>query len=174
MVKYENSKIYKIVCNKTGLIYIGSTCEKYISKRLQHHLGNYKHWLKNNKSPYMSSFEIFKNGDYEIQLIENVNCNDIYELKNRKRYHIENNDCVNINVPNRTHNEYIKTKKYKQKKAVRDKRYREKSGEKLLEKKRQFNNEKVKCECGCLVNRGNLLRHKKGEKHVNLIELISD
>jgi len=173
MVKYENSKIYKIVCNKTGLIYIGSTCEKYISKRLQHHLGNYKHWLKNNIH-YMSSFEIFKNGDYEIQLIENVNCNDIYQLKNRERYHIENNDCVNINIPNRTEKERANTPEYKQKRAVLNKIHNKKYYEENKEKINNFRKEKVKCECGCLVTRKNLERHKKTEKHINLIEFISD
>ena len=29
MTDYSKSKIYKIVCNKTGLIYYGSTTKKY-------------------------------------------------------------------------------------------------------------------------------------------------
>ena len=168
MPDYQNSKIYKIVDNTNGNIYVGSTTEKYLSKRLQRHLSNYKYWIKNNKI-YYSSFEIFKNNNYYIELIENVNCNDIYELRNRERYYIENCECVNINVPNRTTEEYVKTEKYKQKKSFRDKRYRVKAGEKLLEKKREFNNEKVDCECGCKISRGNLLRHKKSKKHLDLV-----
>ena len=31
MVNYENGKIYKIVCNETGSIYIGSTAQKYLA-----------------------------------------------------------------------------------------------------------------------------------------------
>ena len=33
MIDYTKSKIYKIVCNTTGLIYIGSTVNK-LSRRL--------------------------------------------------------------------------------------------------------------------------------------------
>jgi len=36
MIDYTKSKIYKIICNNSGLIYIGSTtC--LLSKRLQEH-----------------------------------------------------------------------------------------------------------------------------------------
>ena len=101
MDKYENGKIYKIVDNTNNNIYIGHTTEKYLSKRLQHHLYQYKYW-KEGKKTYTSSFKIFENNDYRIELLENCNCKDVYELKNRERYYIENNDCVNLSVPNRT------------------------------------------------------------------------
>ena len=28
MVKYQEAKIYQIICNVTGLVYVGSTCQK--------------------------------------------------------------------------------------------------------------------------------------------------
>ena len=167
MDKYENGKIYKIVDNTNNNIYIGHTTEKYLSKRLQHHLYQYKYW-KEGKKKYTSSFKIFENNDYRIELLENCNCKDVYELKNRERYYIENNDCINHNVPNRTHKEY-QQQVYKKQKSINDKAYRERQGEILLEKKRQFDNEKITCECGCEVNRGNLLRHKKSKKHIDLM-----
>ena len=34
MRDYKDGKIYKIVCNNTGLTYYGSTCEKRLSRRL--------------------------------------------------------------------------------------------------------------------------------------------
>ena len=42
MIDYSKGKIYKIVCNNTGLIYIGSTCEPTLARRLAKHVGNYK------------------------------------------------------------------------------------------------------------------------------------
>ena len=35
--KYQEGKIYKIVCNITGEVYYGSTIEKYLSSRLAKH-----------------------------------------------------------------------------------------------------------------------------------------
>jgi len=171
MPDYENSKIYKIYDNTNGNIYIGSTTEKYLSKRLQHHIQKYNDWIKNNKG-YTSSFEIFKNNNYYIELVENVNCNDIYELKNRERYYIENCECININVPNRTLEEYFKTEEYKVKKKIYDKKNYEKNKEKFIKRSVEFNSEKVDCECGCIVNRNNLPRHKKTKKHLDLMNKV--
>jgi len=152
MDKYENGKIYKIVDNTNNNIYIGHTTEKYLSKRLQHHLYQYKYW-KEGKKTYTSSFKIFENNDYRIELLENCNCKDVYELKNRERYYIENNDCVNLSVPNRTKLEW-KNQVYKEQQSINEKAYKLK---------------KVICECGCVVNQGGLLSHKKTKKHINLI-----
>ena len=57
MVKYENGKIYKIVCNKTGLIYyIGSTV-KALYDRLSQHKYDYinKETLKKNLTKNLTS-----------------------------------------------------------------------------------------------------------------------
>ena len=42
MNKYQNAKIYKIVCNITNKIYIGSTCEPKLSRRLAGHRSQFK------------------------------------------------------------------------------------------------------------------------------------
>ena len=42
MPDYQQGKIYKIVCNTTGLLYIGSTTQKFLSSRLSGHMRNYK------------------------------------------------------------------------------------------------------------------------------------
>ena len=34
MPDYSKGKIYKIVCNVTGLVYVGSTCEPTLARRL--------------------------------------------------------------------------------------------------------------------------------------------
>ena len=68
---YNKGKIYKIVDNTTGNIYIGSTC-KPLSARLACHRASYKIYLNTGK-PYYSSFEILKNNNFDIILIEEVN-----------------------------------------------------------------------------------------------------
>ena len=67
--KLDQAKIYKIIDNTNGKIYIGSTC-KTLKHRLSGHERDYKRFLKgiyNN----VSSFDIIKNDDYKIELIEN-------------------------------------------------------------------------------------------------------
>ena len=50
---YSQGKIYKIVCNKTGLVYIGSTC-KTLETRLKGHMNDCKRYL-NKKSNHLIS-----------------------------------------------------------------------------------------------------------------------
>jgi hypothetical protein len=57
MVNYENGKIYKIVCNETGFIYIGSIAQKYLSTRLGEHTRTHTSYL-NGKSHYVTSCKI--------------------------------------------------------------------------------------------------------------------
>ncbi len=89
-------KIYKIVDNTNGNIYIGKTEQKYLSSRLSIHRYDYKTGI------YCSSCEILKNGDYDIELIEET------EDKTRERYWILNTECVNKNIPGRTREEWGK------------------------------------------------------------------
>eukprot|EP01050_Picozoa_sp_SAG11_P040609 SAG11_NODE_17752_length_509_cov_372.278049_1_plen_102_part_01 len=101
MVNYNNGKIYKIVCNITGLVYVGSTTKKYLSSRLAEHRSHYKAYIS-NKYHHVSAFKIIETGDYDIILLELVNCNTKDELHKRERYYIEKLDCVNQKMPYRS------------------------------------------------------------------------
>lgn len=105
MVNYSNSKIYKIIDNTNGNIYIGSTCQP-LSKRLAAHRSAYNQYMKGKK--YVKSCDILKNNDYNIILIENYSCTDKEELLARERYFIENTKCINTNIPGRKSNEWQK------------------------------------------------------------------
>ena len=94
MEKYQNGKIYKLVCNITGKIYIGSTCKKLLSQRLAGHVSDFKRG-NINKRYKMSSFEIIEGNNYYIELIELVPCNSKDELLIRERFYIKSNECVN-------------------------------------------------------------------------------
>ena len=41
-IDYSKGKVYKIVCNITGLIYVGSTTKEYLCQRLTAHKNDYQ------------------------------------------------------------------------------------------------------------------------------------
>ena len=144
---YKNGKIYKIVCNTTGLQYIGSTCNPYLSTRLAGHRSDYKMYLQ-KKHNFISSFEVLKNENYEIILIENCPCETKDQLHARERFHIENNDCVNmiknVGLINELGNVEYKKKIYaenKEKISESVKEYYAENKEKIAEYKKQYRTE---------------------------------
>jgi hypothetical protein len=70
MVNYQLGKIYKIVCRTTGEVYIGSTCEPTLARRLASHRHNFKVYYKNKHGYYISSFSILMRENYYIDLDE--------------------------------------------------------------------------------------------------------
>ena len=68
---YSNAKIYKIVDNTNGNIYIGSTCKK-LCQRIAQHRYAYKQYLNGDKKSFTTSFAILQNEDYDIILVEEV------------------------------------------------------------------------------------------------------
>jgi hypothetical protein len=96
--KYQNSKIYKLVCNVTGDVYIGSTYKKTLARRLSGHLKNYK-FYKKGCGTYTSSFEIIERGNYDIILVEEFPCETKDQLRKREREIIESVKCINLMNP---------------------------------------------------------------------------
>ncbi len=101
---YSQGKIYKIVCNKTGLIYIGSTC-KTLDERLKKHEYDMEMFIytkkhnpnKLKKISFCSSFFILINKDYKIELIDNYPCNSRLELEIKEcDYMKQYTESVNI------------------------------------------------------------------------------
>ena len=217
--KYNNSKIYKIepICEyEEGEIYIGSTCEKYLSNRMAGHRANYKRWLNGTEKTKCKAYDLFdKYGidNCQILLLEMINVKSKEELLAKESYYIRNLKCVNITIPDRTpkewhHDYYQKNKEnfsniqkeyYKQNKETIDKRnkeYYEKHKEKLIEYYKQYRidnlqqkieydkkyreenkekiqarkKEKITCDCGHVINRDELSRHKKSKKHLKYLE----
>lgn len=94
MVDYYRSKIYKLICNTTGKIYIGSTTQKYLALRLSGYRTAYVTHLK-SRGKYNKSFEIIKNLNASIELIEEYCCESKKELYIRTQYYINKLDCIN-------------------------------------------------------------------------------
>ena len=143
--KLDNAKIYKIVDNTNDNLYIGSTCNS-LKRRLQTHKDDYKRFLKglyyNTKS-----FDIIKNDNYKIELLEDCNIKTKQELIARERYYIENNECLNKYIPGRSQKEY-----------------RDANKDKL--------NEKFECECGGKFTRCAKSKHLKTHMHQNFINSL--
>ena len=126
MKDYSKAKIYKIVCNISGLVYFGSTCEPTLARRLAKHVGNYKVWRKDNsKTSYITSYKVIEGGNYDIILVEEVKCETQDQLHARERFYIESMECVNIVIPTRTMAEYCK-------------KYRVEHDDELKQKKHNF------------------------------------
>jgi predicted GIY-YIG superfamily endonuclease len=108
--KFRKGKIYKIECNVSGLIYIGSTI-KTLEQRLRKHESRYKSYLK-QEAKYITSIKILENDDYNITLIRDYPCKSKKELTNmeggyiRYRHVYEEGICVNKVIPGRTMVEY--------------------------------------------------------------------
>ena len=96
--------IYKIECCITGEVYYGSTT-KTLNQRMIQHKSKWKAWTA-GKTRYITSFNIIERGHYSYSLIENVECDDKHQLHTRERFYIENNECINKMIPNRSDKEY--------------------------------------------------------------------
>jgi hypothetical protein len=142
MEKYQRGKVYEIVCRKTGLRYIGSTCEPTLARRLAKHVSDFKCWEKGKKN-YVTSYNIIKNGDYYIVLLESYPCNSCDELRMCEQKHINLNECINHLKAFQSKeelNEYCKEyhNQHRDEKKEKAKQYREQHKEQIAEKKKEY------------------------------------
>ena len=142
MNKYQNGKIYKLVCDNSPLVYYGSTCQKYLCNRLAVH--------KYNKD--CNSSELFQLGKVTIHEIEKYSCNSRKELEDRERIYIEfilkNFDykiICNKQIPSRSPAEYYTDNK---------------------ESIRKRQDKKINCPCGAVFRQVGKPRHLKTKKHL--------
>ena len=162
---YERGQIYKLVNDQLGLTYYGSTVNA-LRKRLAQH----KNGLQ------CSSKILFQEGsDVKIYLVEECSFNSKIQLKQRERHYIENNDCVNKNIPSRTNKEWYQTNKEKRKEYDKEnrennqekkKQYYQDNKEVILEKQKI----KYECECGSYIRLCDKQIHNKTIKHQNYVE----
>jgi hypothetical protein len=150
MPDYLKGKIYLLICNITGLKYIGCSCEPILSRRLALHVKDYKRYLKNKRVDYKFSFRILENNDYNIILLEKYPCESRDELLMRERHYIETIECVNkSNNPN-----YVE-----QRVEVLQK----------LQETQDKQNNKVQCECGGRYTGKNKTAHLTSKKHTTFL-----
>ena len=173
MNRYDDGKIYKVVSDQTTDVYYGSTCSTLYDRYARH-----THYYRIGRA--CSIKRILKYDDSKIVLVENFPCNNKDELLRRERYYIENNDCVNIQVPLRTVKEYYddyqqeiiaQKKEYravnKEKIKLSSKKYREENKEAINKHK----NEKINCECGGKYTNANRTVHQRTDKHQTWVNI---
>ena len=177
MVDYQNAKIYKLWSPSQNLVYIGSTTQK-LSQRKTAHVSDFKKW-KNGKYNFVTSFTILEFEDHRIELIENYPCNNKEELLKREGYYIKELDCVNKCVSGRTQKEYYQDNK--EELAKKHKEYRNEHKEELAKKNKEYRidnkeeiskrgKEKITCECGSILRKTDLERHKRSKRHLYFLE----
>ena len=152
--KLSKAKIYKIIDNTNDNIYIGSTC-KTLKTRLSVHKAGYKMFLK-GLYDNVRSFNILKNNDYKIELLENCNIKTKQELLARERYFIKNNNCLNKYIPGSCDNGIQQYQKEYQKEYNANNKYKI--------------NEKFECECRGKYTHANKSHHIKTNKHQKYLE----
>jgi hypothetical protein len=181
MSLYQQGKVYAIICRKTNIKYIGSTCEPTLSKRLAQHRSDYRRWEKTGKKN-MSSFDIIKNDDFHIVLLELYPCNSKDELRMCEQKHINLNECINKLKAFLTEEELLqyqkewydankeqiskKTKEYQQtrKEQISEyhKKYSKENKEQINEYQKKYAKERICCShCQKELNKGSLKRHIK-------------
>lgn len=146
-------KIYRIICNITGLQYIGSTTYEYLSKRLSCHVSSFK---KGNYET--TAWMVLQGGNYEIILIEEVEVENKDQLRQRERHYIETMECVNLIIPYRTEEErqQWRTDNKERLKELWQNWYAD-NKERLAET--------VECECGAVIAKRHLEEHRQRPQH---------
>ncbi len=152
-------KIYKIVCNETDEVYIGST-SRTLEERLKGHISESK---RNNETQRRTtSSQIIERCNYYMEELDSTNIQEKRFIL--ERYYIENiPNCINKYIPTRTDKEYYDDNREKNK--VYKKEYREKNKEKIKEKRK----EKYTCECGSTLTKVGKSLHEKSLTHINFI-----
>eukprot|EP01080_Neovahlkampfia_damariscottae_P009107 gene9107-gene1209 len=164
MVDYRNSKIYKIVCNVTNLVYVGSTTTPRLCQRLRKHKYNFTRYQQ-GIGKYYTSYEVLENNNYQIILIEGLpDCQNVEQLRSRERYWIDQMDCVNKNRPYITPEEkrnYQIDWVEKVKEEVPN--YRSI----VNEKHRLKHSQRELCACGGFYKKYSKWQHQQSQKHKN-------
>ncbi len=151
MSNYENGKIYKLIDNKSNMIYIGSTC-KSLEQRLKAHQQDYIRY-KAGKQHFITSYKILANNDYKIELLKLHPCKnkkelDIEEGKLTKQFKESKLNVVNRNIAGQNH-------------IASCAQYRENNKNKI--------NEKHNCLCGGKYTNTGKSQHVKTKKHCDYI-----
>lgn len=85
---YNKMKIYYLIDNNTGKMFIDSTC-KILSKRKAQLKYEYKLYLSGVKTKYQKVFEVIKSDNIDCILLEEVSVSGCEELNAIKRKYID-------------------------------------------------------------------------------------
>ena len=187
---YKQGKIYCIRNTITDDVYIGATCQP-LSKRMAEHRKHMNSKKAQNYKLYRKMRELGHQSFY-IELIEEVKCDNIEQLRKREGELIRQMGTLNARIECRSVKEWRQDNKQK---ITNDRhQYYEDNKEHILEQNRQYRDEhkeertqfmtkynkqyyqtkreelllKLKqpfeCECGSIIQKGQKSRHLKSKK----------
>ena len=182
---YANGKIYMLepTCEyDEGDVYYGSTASTLVKRLSQH---------KKPSNNLTSRLLLDKYGrdNIKIVLMEAYPCSCVDELKAVEAKYQRENKCVNKRIEGRTQKEYYQdnheaiTEKQKEYRTLNREKINEYSKQNYYSNQEEINNrhkeyyyvnreksrEKITCECGRIVCRDKLTRHKKSKFHLENI-----
>ena len=197
MPDYSKGKIYTIRCREDpSLIYVGSTTQQ-LSQRWTDHKQHATQDKNKNRNIY-KAFDEKGIHSFYIELYEEFPCSSKEQLQKREGEIMRQIGTLNMSIAGRTIHEYQRENKeqinennrryynnHQEQMKTRHKEYYERNKElisernknRYLEKReaiRMKENEKIKCECGCMISRGNFSEHKKTAKHDMLMSKIAN
>ena len=162
-------RVYKIVCKTTNKQYIGSTIYP-LKHRLQKHEKAYTGHLRDpTKVNYCASFDILKENNYEILLLELNEYDTRHELLEHEKHYIQTlENVVNRYIPSRTKKEYYKDNIDHFKEYYRDNIDHYKEKYQKIKNTDRFKT-RIQCRCGRHYTQNNKGHHLKSEYHKKYI-----
>ena len=176
--RYSHGKIYKLIDNTTGMFYIGSTALNRLDQRFRNHVMSSKQVGKMPKLYSVFTAERLQSGDIKMILLQEVNVNSKKELEKIENNYIQR-ELHNILCLNTNSSQFDLEKRIKYMKEYHKNYYQQHMNE-VKEKIKEYqlmNNdylssirkEKIICDCGIEIVLCNMPRHKRTQKHINLI-----
>ena len=166
-IDYSKTIIYKIQHqDKEDLLYVGSTTD-FTKRKSQHKrtssLSTYRDY---NEKKYEM---IRENGGWDcFRMIEikKFPCNDKREAEAEEdRIMCEMKATMNERRPSRTIKQYYIDNK--EEKIIKSMENYYKNRDKINKRRK----EKITCDCGCIINKTTIDRHKNTKKHLKLMSL---
>ena len=176
-VDYSKTIIYKLVHKEdydNANIYIGSTTD--FTRRKTLHKSSCNNENREGYNAKKSQY-IRENGgwnEWNMIEIEKFPCGDGNEARAREEYWRSHfNAQLNTNRAYRTKEQKREQQKehykeHKDKISEKKKEQYEQNKDKITE----YQKEKITCECGCISRRSDIAKHKKTQKHIELLDAI--
>ena len=193
MPDYQQGKINKIFNTITDDIYIGSTTQ-LLCNRMKNHRHNMSRPTSMNNKLY-TCFNKYGADNFYIELVEKHPCLSKEELLAKDGYWIRKaSPSLNTQIAGRKPKDYYQDNKEhilkqvsewlannKERYAAKKKEHTENNKERISEYHKQWRNdnkekikehksEHVKCECGCMIARDGMARHKRTRRHIDIMD----
>ena len=180
----ENCKIgyiYKIICNHSNDVYVGSTFNR-LSDRLRQHISHYSIWSSGtvnevNEHVCVSIYPYFEKygvSNFTIVPIKQYEVIDRKHLMMYEQIWINKLKCVNKHAAFNPLNQSGKLRYHSNKARINDWKSKNKDkidsiNQRYREKNRDKISEKVECACGGTYSKQHKARHFKTARHLKKI-----